>query len=465
MEKDEIDPVEQERRQAETEAAAARSAAAVRVIQCYWRGHYIRIFLGIAPSIAAKSAKEAYKNISEEPLKCQELFKLFVFAVINLACLLVAGSAAISVWVYRINKHPNQVTNYIVWSINMGISVVSTVGIVATIGKFYAWIRGYSFLQIIIICAELSILVALGVTNALEGSEEIKAQAIDNLKDHYCEVVNQTKWVNDELDIDTIVSTGDESICSCLDTACVDEWVEANFRDSVITTVVFLVCQFLLAGIAWTILEPWAQRIYMKRIKFGRMPSRSEKWAEVYKALEHKQSESFFAEQHRLLTTSWYFEGSVAVSVFLLMFVLANQSPAVPPDADTAFALRVIEIFVTVFISMEIAIECVLIVLSNQVNFKSYFTNGWNIVNLYVMCISWVFLIFELLFSTKMEPGNADLLFNAVSASRILRIFRPMKTFGCDPQTDQGIPTSSQFKFELIICMFAGSWKGYGSPW
>jgi hypothetical protein len=93
------------------------------------------------------------------------------------------------------------------------------------------------------------------------------------------------------------------------------------------------------------------------------------------------------------VTESWYFEGSVAVSVrlpprdsahqnrflgpriilytkslhntflapwiifwapesraqvLLLMYVLSKQSRGSPPDADTLFALRVIEIFVTV---------------------------------------------------------------------------------------------------------------------
>eukprot|EP01050_Picozoa_sp_SAG11_P023235 SAG11_NODE_4616_length_1833_cov_1.065744_1_plen_284_part_10 len=116
------------------------------------------------------------------------------------------------------------------------------------------------------------------------------------------------------------------------------------------------------------------------------------------------------------MTETWYFESCVASSVFLLMYVLAHQSRAQPPDLDRAFKLKLVEIFVTVFVSLELWLQ-VLIHLGHSVfhpkDWIKYFKDPWVILDVCVVVCSWSYL----LYANKWA-----------SIGRVARVARPLRS-------------------------------------
>lgn len=101
----------------------------------------------------------------------------------------------------------------------------------------------------------------------------------------------------------------------------------------------------------------------------------------------------------------------------LLMYVLSKQSYAVPPSSEDLFSLRIIEIFVTVFISFEMVLQLLMKLgksLTSPHAYVAYFKDPWNAVDIFVLLISWMYLL---------APSN-----RWISIGRVLRVARPMRS-------------------------------------
>ena len=85
------------------------------------------------------------------------------------------------------------------------------------------------------------------------------------------------------------------------------------------------------------------------------------------------------------MTKTWYYEASVLTSVALCMYVLSRQSPAFPPEAEEAVFLRTIEIFLTIFLTLEMALELL------TCGAIGFFTDPWHLVDLFVLLTFWLY--------------------------------------------------------------------------
>ena len=138
----------------------------------------------------------------------------------------------------------------------------------------------------------------------------------------------------------------------------------------------------------------------------------------------------------KVMTKTWYFELSVLMSVFLCMYTLAIDTPAVAPDDDTQVVLRTLTIFITIFLTLEMSLE-LLITITSWVGFKEYFTNPWHMLDAFVLVCFWVFLMYPTVLSlVETSAGGDSWLFKQmplhcpawISVVRAARVLRPMRT-------------------------------------
>ena len=77
-------------------------------------------------------------------------------------------------------------------------------------------------------------------------------------------------------------------------------------------------------------------------------------------------------------TKTWYFEGTVTATVLMTMYVLAKQSPAIVMGPDVALTLRVVEVFTTVFQTLEFLLQILSTLTSPEKGaVKKYLSGPW----------------------------------------------------------------------------------------
>jgi hypothetical protein len=141
--------------------------------------------------------------------------------------------------------------------------------------------------------------------------------------------------------------------------------------------------------------------------------------------------------QVSIMIKTWYFEISVLSSVVLTMYVLANQSAAYPPTDEFAVVLQSCQIFVTIFFTLEILLELVVVVTSSHS--AGYFKDPWHIIDLSVLLVFWMYLLYPMFYNAMLEiPGlTAERLALAgftehqpalISVLRVARVLRPLRT-------------------------------------
>jgi hypothetical protein len=94
------------------------------------------------------------------------------------------------------------------------------------------------------------------------------------------------------------------------------------------------------------------------------------------------------------------------------MCVLALQSKAEPPQADLGLTLRMLEIFVTLYLSAEMALEVMTLMTAQKR--KQWFSSPWTYIDIGVLAVSWLYLV---------EPEN-----KIVEVARVARVLRPIRT-------------------------------------
>jgi hypothetical protein len=134
----------------------------------------------------------------------------------------------------------------------------------------------------------------------------------------------------------------------------------------------------------------------------------------------------------KVMTKTWYYELCVLVSVGLCMYVLARDSPAYPPDDDTAVFLRSLTFFITIFLTLEMSLELVV----EASSFKSaarYLCKPWHVADLLVLLCFWLYLMYPSFMSLLGDDGKRMLGFpnqcpTWISVLRTARVFRPLRT-------------------------------------
>jgi hypothetical protein len=184
---------------------------------------------------------------------------------------------------------------------------------------------------------------------------------------------------------------------------CMVDWFDENYWDVVKMMVALIFLECCTSYFAWHILakpqdfeEMVDGQITRARKKEKKMKDDSgeSKVSEILDSFDMppEAAEALRAE-NALITDTWYFEATVCFSVLLAMYVLAVDSPANPPEESSALLLRVIEIFVTVFLSLELTLE-LLTHMAGEGRLKKYLQNPWTQLDILVLSVSWCYLYY-----------------------------------------------------------------------
>jgi hypothetical protein len=155
-------------------------------------------------------------------------------------------------------------------------------------------------------------------------------------------------------------------------------------------------------------------------------------WDKMHFGLHSVDVSEELACNIKVMTEAWYYELSVLASVGLCMWVLAQQCPAFPPADDTATLLRSVEIFVTLFYTLELSLELV-VVMASQARTAEYFRNPWHITDFFCLGCFWTYLSYPVLLSF-IPTDAADYLHVPklcpawISVGRAGRVVRPVRT-------------------------------------
>lgn len=117
------------------------------------------------------------------------------------------------------------------------------------------------------------------------------------------------------------------------------------------------------------------------------------------------------------LTSSWYFETTVILAVFLNMVVLALQSPTSPPPLLLHGVLRVLEIFCATHMLMEFLMEFSVHLSSRT----AWFRDPWLLLLVSMIAVSWLSLASPAMpiISEELTSAAAISTYNVSSAPRL----------------------------------------------
>jgi hypothetical protein len=134
----------------------------------------------------------------------------------------------------------------------------------------------------------------------------------------------------------------------------------------------------------------------------------------------------------KIMTKTLYFELTVLASVGLCMWVLAKDSRTFPPSDDEAIVMASAQMFITIFLTLEMMLELVLSATSRRA-LQEYFSDGWHLLDIFVLMVFWLHqfypsfrgwivpLIPALGSLPEITPGGLSVL-------RALRVLRPLRT-------------------------------------
>jgi hypothetical protein len=352
------------------------------------------------------------------------------------------------------------------------------------------WLRAYSFLMLLLVAAEISIvgMFALDDSAAMRGMQDTVygtvfnstcqvSEALDGLLNGTIGLVALSTETEPEMSADVL-----EELCACVEegktqAACMKENIEKYVDVLVMVFGGVILVQIVMSRLAWqfmslpsdfgtddgalTEMKMWLRNneleVYLKRLMVLGVRSREgivempmSKLTEVGMNATDKRRflvaqgqskvEKLDATDHlgltgwdklvsgaamdmsdemkinvSIMTKTWYFESTVLASVGLCMYVLARQSAAFPPSDEEAIVLQSCQIFVTIFFTLEMLLEMVIVASSRKT--RSYFSDPWHLLDMLVLIVFWLSLLYPLFRNTCVDvfaktigaPGDGNL--------------------------------------------------------
>lgn len=352
-------------------------------------------------------------------------------------------------------------TNYIMLIMALFLGSLCVLAMVGAVRKNVRIMRFFSFALLVLMALEISILLVF--TDAEKDvSMQFKKEALGVYAKEYCTyestaqnavaavedvsglaISNATSIVDGCLipPCDLLINVTTNSLCRCLEdgeemesnadedgeggpkrSKCMVDWFDQNLASVVKMMIGLIILECCTSYFAWHILakpqdfeEMVDGQITRARKKEKKMndDSGESKVSEILDSFDMPpEAVEALRAENALITDTWYFEATVVFSVGLAMYVLAVDSPADPPQESSALLLRVIEIFVTVFLSLELTLE-LLTHIAGQGGLKKYLMNPWTQLDIVVLSVSWWYLYF---------PSRL------VGVCRALRVLRPVRT-------------------------------------
>eukprot|EP01043_Picozoa_sp_COSAG02_P017725 COSAG02_NODE_810_length_16920_cov_466.145286_3_plen_3115_part_00 len=136
----------------------------------------------------------------------------------------------------------------------------------------------------------------------------------------------------------------------------------------------------------------------------------------------------------KIMTKTLYFEVTVLASVGLCMWVLAHDSRTFPPTDDLAVVMASAQMFVTIFLTLETALEMVLSITSRHQGFKHYLSDPWHLLDMFVLAVFWLYQFYPVFRSWIVGPVPTlasilpEVTPGVLSVLRALRVVRPLRT-------------------------------------
>eukprot|EP01052_Picozoa_sp_SAG31_P028110 SAG31_NODE_2685_length_5256_cov_2.839442_3_plen_1432_part_01 len=205
-------------------------------------------------------------------------------------------------------------------------------------------------------------------------------------------------------------------LCQCTTAECLDDWFDQQMMFIVRIFAAALLAEILASVFAWNVMaDPMSLQLQVDGVSVAPLKRHGESGLVnvARQAVVHEARTHHIKKTKKIVTDSWYFEGTVLASVVMSMIVLALQSPAFPPDANLDLPLRMMEFFVTVFLSMELSLELAANSLQGTKKMLGFFRNPWHLVDMFVLVVSWAYIYYPTRF---------------VGVCRALRVLRPMRT-------------------------------------
>ena len=449
---------------------------------------------------AWKSAKQRHEDMQQRSMTNKDRLGRLVLWLFNLAGIVVGLAGAWAVWYYLINCPEgwiggpgtclNTTPNWILCWVQVAFASLCVVGMRGTSPHRLEWLRAYSFLMLLLVAAEISIvgMFALDDSAAMRGMQDTV----------YGTVFNSTCQVSEALDgllngtiglvalsTETEPGMSDDvlkELCACIEegktqAACMKEHIDKYVDVLVMVFGGVILVQIIMSRLAWqfmslpsdfgtddgalTEMKMWLRNneleVYLKRLMVLGVRSREaivempmSKLTEVGMNATDKRRflvaqgqskvEKLDATDHlgltgwdklvsgaamdmsdemkinvSIMTKTWYFESTVLASVALCMYVLARQSAAFPPSDEEAIVLQSFQIFVTIFFTLEMLLEMVIVASSRKT--RSYFSDPWHLLDVLVLIVFWLSLLYPLFRNTCVDvfaktigaPGDGNL--------------------------------------------------------
>ena len=202
-------------------------------------------------------------------------------------------------------------------------------------------------------------------------------------------------------------------MCTELDNprACVQQWVEDQWFYAAVFIGGLFTFEGLCAIMAWKYVDEMEDDIDEK-LKKLRKPKPPSAWGfnagmNIADELQEKAR-----QEAVLLTSTWYFEGTVLFASIVMFVVLAMQSRTVPPSDDMLVVLSIGEMFVTLFLSVDVFIQVV--VCMTPAERRRIPKSPWLVLDISALIASWAYVV---------APD-----WRVFSIGRVLRVLRPVRT-------------------------------------
>eukprot|EP01047_Picozoa_sp_COSAG01_P004837 COSAG01_NODE_161_length_23642_cov_713.337000_6_plen_671_part_00 len=213
-----------------------------------------------------------------------------------------------------------------------------------------------------------------------------------------------------------------DQLCTCAvhanKRACAVVWIESQLNKLAAAFFMLLVFETTCAVLAWTYVDDLEEEQELKikrKMKFskkdmtgawGALQSRVAQGLALGDDVQDKAR-----HEAAQLSKTWYFEGTVLFACLISVIILGNQSRTAPPSSDLNVVMRIGEIFVTLFMSVELFIEVGISM--TPAERRRLPQSPWLMNDLFVLIISWAYLVSPL---------------RLFSIARVLRVLRPLRT-------------------------------------
>ena len=214
-----------------------------------------------------------------------------------------------------------------------------------------------------------------------------------------------------------------KQLCRCTELAvprhCIAEWVHKRW----FWAAVFCGGLFSLEGCCATLAWSYVDRLdaiklqTLRRIARVKAQNRGAQWGVLSGGfnlglLVGSEFQNKLRRESRLLTDTWYFEATVLFASVVMFVVLALQSRTSPPDQALSAVLNIGEMFVTLFLTVDVVIQTVVCMTPAQR--RKIPKQPWVMIDIAALVCSWIYLLY-----------SKSRLF---SIGRVLRVLRPLRT-------------------------------------